>query len=107
MLQYFVKKLHEQHWPYTQFVAITSLSLDPYAQELRAKKFKKLFGLDCSKEVICLDTGADKDEILLEFGKKYPGAYWIEDKPVNVDWGIDAGLKGILVEHGPQYALQR
>ena len=47
----------------------------------KSKKFKKLFGLDCFKEVICLDTGADKDEILLEFGKKYPGAYWIEDKP--------------------------
>ena len=24
----------------------------------------------------------------------------IEDKPENVEWGIDAGLKGILVEHG-------
>ena len=96
--QYFVKKLHEQHQ--YQFVAITSLSLDPYAQELRTKNLNKLFGDDCFKEVICLDTGADKDEILLEFGKKYPGAYWIEDKPQNVDWGIDAGLKGILVEHG-------
>ena len=96
--QYFVKKLHEQHQ--YQFVAITSLSLDPYAQELRTKNLNKLFGDDCFKEVICLDTGADKDEILLEFGKKYPGAFWIEDKPQNVDWGMDAGLQGILVEHG-------
>ena len=96
--QYYVKLLHEKHQ--YQFIAITSLSLDPYAQELREKNLRKLFGHDCFVDVICLDTGADKDEILLEYGKKYPGAYWLEDKPQNVDWGIDAGLKGILVEHG-------
>ena len=35
-----------------------------------------------------------------KYGKKYPGAYWIEDKPENVNWGIDAGLSGVLMEHG-------
>ena len=96
--QYYVKLLHEKHQ--YQFIAITSLSLDPYAQELREKNLRKLFGHDCFVDVVCLDTGADKDEILLEYGKKFPGAYWLEDKPQNVDWGIDAGLQGILVEHG-------
>ena len=43
---------------------------------------------------------ADKDKILKDYGIKYPNNYWIEDKPENVDWGIDAGLKGILIEHG-------
>ena len=95
--QYFVKKLHEQHQ--YKFICITSLSLDPYARTLRKRNLKKLMG-DAFIDVICLDTGADKDEILLEYGKDYPGAYWIEDKPQNVDWGIDAGLKGILIEHG-------
>ena len=52
------------------------------------------------KDVVCLDTGADKDEILKEYGEKYKGNYWIEDKPENLDWGIDAGLNGILIEHG-------
>jgi len=55
---------------------------------------------DAFIDVICLDTGADKDKILKDYGIKYPNNYWIEDKPENVDWGIDAGLKGILVEHG-------
>ena len=95
--QFFVKKLHEQHQ--YKFIAITSLSLDPYAKYLRKRNLKKLFG-DAFIDVICLDTGADKDEILNEYGKNFPGHYWIEDKPENVDWGIDAGLKGILVEHG-------
>ena len=95
--QYYVKLLAEKHQ--FKFIAITSLSLDPYAQELRERNLKKLMG-DAFINVVCLDTGADKDEILAEYGKKYPGNYWIEDKPQNVDWGIDAGLNGILMEHG-------
>ena len=95
--QYFVKKLHEQHQ--YKFIAITSLSLDPYAKELRTRNLNKLFG-DAFIDVVCLDTGADKDEILAEYGAKYKGNYWIEDKPENLKAGIDAGLEGILVEHG-------
>ena len=33
-------------------------------------------------KVICLDTGADKDEALERLAKKYKGSYWIEDKPL-------------------------
>jgi len=95
--QYFIKKLHEQHQ--YKFICITSLSLDPYAKYLRERNLKKLMG-DAFIEVVCLDTGADKDIILEEYGVKFPGNYWIEDKPENVNWGIDAGLNGILIEHG-------
>ena len=95
--QFFVKKLHEQHQ--YKFIAITSLSLDPYAKYLRERNLKKLMG-DAFIDVVCLDTGADKDIILEEYGVKFPGNYWIEDKPENVNWGIDAGLNGILIEHG-------
>lgn len=95
--QYFVKKLHEQHQ--YKFICITSLSLDPYAKYLRERNLKKLMG-DAFIDVVCLDTGADKDTILQEYGEKYSGNYWIEDKPENVNWGIDAGLNGILIEHG-------
>lgn len=96
--QYFIKKLHEQHQ--YQFIAITSLSLLPYAQQLREKNLKKLFGDNCFIEVNCLDTGADKDDILDVYAREYPGAYWIEDKPQNADVGIALGLQSILIEHG-------
>lgn len=95
--QYFIKKLHEQHQ--YKFICITSLSLDPYAKYLRERNLKKLMG-DAFIDVVCLDTGADKDTILQEYGENYPGNYWIEDKPENVNWGIDAGLNGVLIEHG-------
>ena len=55
---------------------------------------------DAFIEVVCLDTGADKDDILAKYGAKYPGNYWIEDKPENLKAGTDIGLKGILMEHG-------
>ena len=96
--QYFIKKLHEQHQ--YQFIAITSLSLLPYAQQLREKNLKKLFGDNCFIEVNCLDTGADKDDILDVYARKYPCAFWIEDKPQNADVGIALGLQSILIEHG-------
>ncbi|MDA8846993.1 hypothetical protein N9J02_00005 [bacterium] len=95
--QYFVKKLNEQHQ--YKFIAITSLSLDPYAKELRTRNLNKLFG-DAFIDVVCLDTGADKDEVLVEYGANYTGNYWIEDKPENLQAGINVGLEGILVEHG-------
>ena len=95
--QFFIKKLHEQHR--YKFIALTSLSLDPYAHALRERNLKKLMG-DAFAKVICLDTGADKDEALERLAKKYKGSYWIEDKPVNLEAGVNVGFKGILLEHG-------
>ena len=95
--QHYVKLLHERHS--YDFLAITSLSLDPYAKELRVRNLNKLFG-SAFVDVVCLDTGADKDSILEEYGAVYPGAYWIEDKPENALAGHVQGLNTILVEHG-------
>lgn len=95
--QYYVKLLAEKHQ--YRFLAVTSLSTDPYAKTLRERNLNKLFG-DVFVDVICLETGADKDDILIELAKQYKGNWWIEDKPENVDVGIDAGFRGILMEHG-------
>ena len=92
---YYVKRLHEEHG--YKFIIITSLSLDPNAVVLREMNLRKTFG-DAIEEVICLDTGADKDEALAQF--KDSGLYWIEDKPSNADCGHRLGLKSILIEHG-------
>lgn len=94
--QYYVKMLAEKHQ--YRFVALTSLSLDPYAVKLRERNLTKMFG-DIFDQVICLDTGADKTQALIELYQKYGKTYWLEDKPENVDAGIDAGFQGILVKH--------
>jgi hypothetical protein len=92
---FYIKRLHEELG--YKFRVITSLSLDKNAQKLREMNLRKLFG-DAIEEVICLDTGADKDSALAPY--KDSGLYWVEDKPANADVGHALGLKSILVEHG-------
>jgi hypothetical protein len=93
---YYVKRLHEEHG--YVFRCITSMSLDPSAYKLRKMNLEKLFGETAFEELVCLDTGADKDEALEPY--KDSGLYWIEDKLSNAQLGLDLGLKPILIEHG-------
>lgn len=84
-----------------KFVVITSLSLDPKAKMLRISNIKNVFGQDVIEEVICLDTGSDKDDALKYYTEKYPNAeYWLEDKFENAECGLQFGLKCLLLEHG-------
>jgi len=93
---YYVKKLHEEHG--YVFHCITSLSLDPNASRLREMNLQKLFGETVFERILCLDTGADKDEALSQY--KNTGCYWVEDKPANALVGHRLGLRAILMEHG-------
>ena len=93
---YYVKRLHEEHG--YVFRCITSLSLDKNAYKLRKMNLEKLFGKTAFEELVCLDTGADKDEALEQY--RDSGLYWIEDKLSNAQLGLDLGLKSILIEHG-------
>ena len=93
---YWVKRLHEQHG-YT-FICITSLSLDENAGKLREMNLQKMFGKTAFSEVICLDTGADKDEALSRY--KDSNCFWLEDKVENATAGLQFGLRPILIEHG-------
>jgi hypothetical protein len=92
---YYVKRLHEEYG--YQFRVITSLSLDKNANKLREMNLHKLFG-NAIESVICLDTGADKDQALAPY--EGSGLWWIEDKPENADVGYNLGLSSLLVEHG-------
>lgn len=93
---YYVKKLHEKHG--FVFHAITSLSLDKNAVHLREMNLKKLFGETVFERIVCLDTGADKDDALLPY--KDSGLYWVEDKIANCETGTKLGLSSLLMEHG-------
>ena len=93
---YYVKRLHEEHG--YRFHCITSLSTDPNAVKLREQNLSKLFGKTAFERVVCLPTGADKNEALEEY--RDTGCYWIEDKPVNAEAGLAAGLRPLVIEHG-------
>jgi FMN phosphatase YigB (HAD superfamily) len=97
----YVKKLHEEHG--YVFHCITSLSKDPYAQELRTENLTRLFGPTIFEKIIYLDTGADKGDAL----QQYAGTecYFIEDKVENAVAGHNLGLNSILMEHGYNRAV--
>jgi uncharacterized HAD superfamily protein len=74
------------------------LSTDPNAVKLREQNLSKLFGKTAFERVVCLPTGADKNEALEEY--RDTGCYWIEDKVENAELGAKLGLNALLMEHG-------
>ncbi|MDA9373913.1 hypothetical protein N9R43_00870 [bacterium] len=80
-----------------RFHVITSLSLDKKAARLRQMNLDNVFGKGVVKKLVCLDTGADKDEALEEY--RDSGLYWLEDKTENALCGLKYGLKSILITH--------
>jgi len=93
---FYVKRLHEEHG--YRFHCITSVSANPNAQKLREMNLHKLFGPTAFEKIICLDTGAPKDDILLDY--EGTGCFWVEDHIANAEAGYQACLRPLLVEHG-------
>ena len=79
-----------------RFVVITSLSKDEHAIMLREMNLDIVFGR-IFQDVICLDTGADKDEALAQWVGK--AKYWVEDKFENAVVGADLGFETFMIEH--------
>lgn len=80
-----------------EFHCVTSLSLDENTKMLRQQNLDNVFGKDVFTKLVCLDTGADKDEGLEPY--KDSGLWWIEDKTVNAECGLKFGMKPILISH--------
>ena len=80
-----------------RFVVITSLSTDPMAKRLRWMNLNDIFGRNVFVDLICLDTGADKDEALEVY--EGTGSWWLEDKSENAMLGANMGLRSVLVDH--------
>lgn len=92
---HYVRKLHQEHG--FIFHAITSLSNDEYAQHLRTKNLREMFGDTVFERYVYLDCGADKDEALEKYAGS--GCIWIEDKPANADLGVKLGLETLIMDH--------
>ena len=92
----YVKRLHENHG--VIFHCITSLSSDKNAKRLREMNLTKLFGDSVFEEIVCLETGADKNDALAKY--RDSGLVWIEDSMANADVGHSLGLNSLLMSHG-------
>lgn len=90
----YVRKLYEEFG--ITLDVITSLSLDPASVKLRKRNLREVFGPAIDR-IICLDTGQDKDDALLEW--KDSGLIWVEDKTKNAITGADMGLDSFIISH--------
>lgn len=70
-----------------EFVGITSCGELQKTKDLRQKNVEVVFGKGMFKEMHCLKVHSSKLECL----KKYPSAYWIDDKVSNAADGLEAG----------------
>lgn len=92
---HYVKKLAELGYV---FDVVSSLHIDKYAQMLRANNLRHLFGNVFGNINAHLSITGSKAEFLKEnYGNT--SAWWIEDRPDHCDSGIEAGLRGILMDH--------
>ncbi len=79
-----------------RFTVITSISRHPEAAVRRTNNLKNIFG-DVFDEIHCIDQGASKADILLNWGDT--GYFWIEDHMRQAEAGHEAGLKTVLIRH--------
>jgi len=93
--QEYITRLADEGW---NFICVTSLSTNKYAQKLRTKNIKKIFGEDTFTDFIYLGTGADKDKVLQQF--EGSNMWWVEDKVENALDGAKVGLRPLVMEHG-------
>jgi len=93
--QEYITRLADEGW---KFICVTSLSTNKYAQKLRTKNIKKMFGEDTFTDFIYLGTGANKDKVLQQF--EGSNMWWIEDKVENALDGAKVGLRPLVMEHG-------
>ena len=91
----YIRKIHEE-LGYV-FHVITSLSTNPYAIRARQENLKKLYGETFCEKLVCLETGADKNEALEPY--RNSGCLWVEDKGENALLGSEMGLESVLMKH--------
>ena len=90
---HYVKKLHEKHG--YVFHCITSLGKNKYAQALRIRQLRNMFGSSVFEKITILDTAEDKREALREYAGT--GCWWIEDNVENAMEGSRQNLTPILM----------
>lgn len=91
----YVRKLHVDHG--YLFHCITSLTTEPFAVRAREKNLNVLFGETVFEKIVCLETGATKEEALLPYVGS--GCIFIEDRVDNAKCAQEMGLTSILMSH--------
>jgi FMN phosphatase YigB (HAD superfamily) len=91
----YVRKLHEEYGYVFHCITAIPNTVDTY--NARMKNIENLFGKTAFERLTLCDHSENKKELLKEY--KDTGCYWIEDLHENLKYGVDLGMKGILMDH--------
>jgi 5'(3')-deoxyribonucleotidase len=91
----YIRKLHEEHG--YVFHCITAIPNMREMYEARLENIYNLFGKTPFERLTLCGNSANKKELLAE----YDGTecWWIEDVPKNAEYGIDYGMRILLLDH--------
>jgi hypothetical protein len=91
----YIRKLHEDHGYVFHCLSAIPNTRDMY--DSRMENIENLFGKTAFERLTLCGHSSNKQEILKEY--EGTGCYWIEDLHANLRYGVDLGMRGILVDH--------
>lgn len=91
----YIRKLHEDHG--YVFHCITAIPNTREMYEARLENIENLFGKTAFERLTLCGSSKNKKELL----KEYEGTdcFWLEDVPENLEYGVEHGMRGILMDH--------
>lgn len=90
----YIRKLHEEHG-YVFHCISAIMNLDA-SRKARWENIHKLFGETAFERLILCENSESKDALLSQY--KGSGCFWIEDVAANAEYGLNHGLKPLLMK---------
>lgn len=91
----YIRKLHEDHGYVFHCISAIPNTRDMY--EARMENIENLFGKTAFERLTLCGNSSNKQELLKEY--EGTGCFWIEDLHKNLRYGVDLGMRGILMDH--------
>lgn len=91
----YIRKLHEEHGYVFHCVSAIPNTRDMY--DARMENIENLFGKTAFERLTLCGNSKNKKSILEEY--RGTDCFWIEDLTTNLRWGVEVGMRGILMDH--------
>lgn len=91
----YIRKLHEDYGYVFHCISAIPNTRDIY--EARLENIENLYGKTAFERLTLCGHSANKKALLSEY--KDTGCLWIEDLSANLKYGVDVGMRGVLINH--------
>lgn len=91
----YIRKLHEEHG--YVFHCISAIPDMRSMYDARMENSQNLFGKTAFERLTLCGSSKNKKELLAEYAGT--GCFWVEDLPENAMYGVDHGMRALLLNH--------